>query len=62
MASREIIDIAEVTAEVLDAQKRSLAESQVKLQAEFEAREAKFNADLETLATKKATRPGDVRF
>jgi hypothetical protein len=53
MTSPEIKDIAEITAKVLDAEKRALAESQVKLQAEFEAREAKFNADLETIATKK---------
>jgi len=57
MARSVVHDIAEVTANVLDAEKRALAESQVKLQADFEVREAKFNADLEALATKKPQGP-----
>ena len=49
--------IAEVTANVLEAEKRALAESQVKLQADFEVREAKFNADLEALTANKSQAP-----
>jgi hypothetical protein len=53
----ETHNIAEVTAKILDAEKRALAESQVKLQVGFEVREAKFNADLEALATKRSQSP-----
>ncbi len=42
-------DLADVAADLLEAEARQLAESQTKLQADFEAREAKFNADLEAL-------------
>jgi hypothetical protein len=55
--SIEMRDIAEVTANVLEAEKRGLAESQAKFQADFEAHEAKFNADLEALATQKPKGP-----
>ena len=46
-------DIAEATVGLLQAQKRKLDESQTQFQAEFEAREARFNADLETIAPLK---------
>ena len=53
-------DVAEITAELLQAEKRKLEESQAQFQSEFEAREARFNAELETIApqkTKDSTRP-----
>ena len=55
--SIETRDVAEVTANVLEGEKRGLAERQAKFQADFEAREAKFNADLEALATPKPKSP-----
>ena len=55
--SVEVRDIAEVTANILEGEKRVLAESQEKFQTDFEVREAKFNADLEALATKKSQGP-----
>jgi hypothetical protein len=55
--SVEMRDLAEAAANVLEAEKRGLAESQVKFQADFEAREAKFNADLEALTTQKPKGP-----
>ena len=42
-------DLADVTADLLTAEARKLAESQTKLQADFEAHEARFNADLAAL-------------
>ena len=58
MAQRIVTqDVADVAANLLEADKRKLAESQAKLQADFEAREAKFNADLGTLAPQKPTGP-----
>lgn len=53
----EMQDLAEVTANVLEAEKREFANSQAKFQADFEAQEAKFNADLEALATSTANSP-----
>jgi hypothetical protein len=47
-------DVADVAAGLLEAEKQKLAESQAKLQADFESREAKFNADLEGLVPQKA--------
>ena len=35
-------DVADIAADLLEAEKRGLAESQAKFQADFEAREAKF--------------------
>jgi hypothetical protein len=49
----ETKDLAEITAKILDVEKRAFAESQVNFQIDFEMREAKFNADLESLATKR---------
>ena len=49
MANNATRDLADVAADLLTAEARKLAESQTKLQADFEAREAKFNADLEAL-------------
>jgi hypothetical protein len=46
-------DITEITAEILESEKRALEERQAKLQTDFEVSEAKFNADLEALVTKK---------
>jgi hypothetical protein len=58
MAQRNVTqDLADVAAHLLEADKRKLAESQTKLQTDFEAREAKFNAGLETLAPQKPTGP-----
>ena len=50
-------DVADITAGLLNAEKRGLAENQAKLQAAFEAHEAKFNADLEALAPQKPKGP-----
>jgi len=53
-------DFADVTAELLQAQKRKLDESQAHYQSEFEAREARFNADLDSIAphqSKDSTKP-----
>jgi hypothetical protein len=50
-------DLAEITAEILGAEKRVFDESQVNFQIDFEMREAKFNADLEALATKRPQAP-----
>jgi len=47
-------DVADVAAGLLEAEKQKLAENQAKLQADFESREAKFNADLEGLVPQKA--------
>jgi hypothetical protein len=49
MTNNAKLDLADVAADLLTAEARKLAESQTKLQADFEAREAKFNADLEAL-------------
>ena len=46
-------DLADVAAKLLQAEKRGFAESQAKFQANFESREAKFNAELEALAPQK---------
>jgi hypothetical protein len=46
-------DLEAVTADLLQAQDRKLAESQTKFQAECEAGEAKFNAELEALSLPK---------
>ena len=46
-------DVADVAAHLLEADKRKLAESQAKLQTDFEVHEAKFNADLEALVPQK---------
>jgi hypothetical protein len=51
--ARGLPDITEITAELLESEKRALEESQAKLQTDFEVGEAKFNADLKVLATKK---------
>jgi hypothetical protein len=48
-------DVADVASKLLEAEKRKLAESQAKFQKDFEANEAKFNADLEGLAPQKLT-------
>jgi hypothetical protein len=42
-------DVAVVTAELLNANDRKLAESQAKLQVDFENHEARFNAELAAL-------------
>jgi len=42
-------DLADVTADLLTAEACKLVESQAKLQADFEAHEARFNADLAAL-------------
>jgi hypothetical protein len=55
--SDEAQDLAEITAKLLDAEKRMFAESQISFQIDFETREAKFNADLEALATKRPQAP-----
>ena len=58
MAQRIVTqDVADVAAHVLEADKRKLAENQAKLQTDFEAHEAKFKADLESLAPQKAAGP-----
>jgi hypothetical protein len=58
MAQRIVTqDVADVAAHLLEVEKRKLAESQTQLQTDFEAREAKFNADLETLAPQKPAGP-----
>ena len=60
MAQRIVTeDVADVAAHLLEADKRKLAESQAQLQTDFEAREAKFNADLETLTPQKPVDPGN---
>jgi hypothetical protein len=46
-------DVAEIAAELLQAEKREFEESQAQFQSEFEAREARFNAELETIAPQK---------
>ena len=46
-------DISQAAADLLQAEKRKLNESQAQFQAEFEAREAMFNAELETIAPHK---------
>ncbi len=46
-------DLEAATADLLQAQDRKLAESQTKFQAEFEAGEAKFNAELEAMSSPK---------
>jgi hypothetical protein len=51
--ARAVPDITEITAEILESEKRALEDNQAKLQTSFEVCEAKFNADLEALATKK---------
>ena len=43
-------DPAEITADILQAEDRKLAESQAQLQVAFEEGEARFNAQLEALA------------
>ena len=43
-------DVADVTAQLLQAEKRRLDENQAQYQSEFEAREARFNADLDAIA------------
>jgi hypothetical protein len=56
MAKRVVTqDVADVASKLLEAENRKLAESQAKFQKDFEAREAKFNADLERLAPHKLT-------
>jgi len=55
-------DVADIAADLLEAEKRGLAESQAKFQADFEAREAKFNADLEALAPQKPNGPAKPEF
>ena len=58
MAQRIVAqDIADVAADLLEAEKRKLDESQAKFQTDFEAGEAKFNADLEALTQQKSTGP-----
>jgi hypothetical protein len=52
-------DISEVTASLLEAESRKLAESQAKLQSDFEAHEAKFKADLEVVAPQKPKGPAN---
>ena len=49
MAVNATRDLTDVTAELLKAEARKLAESQTKLQADFEAHEARFNAYLAAL-------------
>jgi hypothetical protein len=51
--ARAVPDISEITSGILQSEKRALEESQAKLQTDFEVSDAKFNADLEALATKK---------
>jgi hypothetical protein len=56
MAKRvETQDVADVASKLLESEKRKLAENQAKFQKDFEASEAKFNADLEGLAPQKLT-------
>jgi hypothetical protein len=55
-------DVANIAADLLEAEKRGLAESQAKFQADFEAREAKFNADLEALAQQMPNGPAKPEF
>jgi hypothetical protein len=52
-------DISEVTAGLLAAENRKLAESQAKLQSDFEAHEAKFKADLEVVTPQKPKDPAN---
>ncbi len=51
-------DVSDVAAGLLEAERRRLAESQARFQADFETREARFNADLEAVAPKKEKGPG----
>ena len=52
MAQRTVIELADVAADILQDERRHFAESQAKLQADFEALAARFDADLEKLAPK----------
>ena len=55
-------DLADVAAKLLQAEKRGFAKSQAKFQADCEAREAKFNAELEALAPQKPKEPARSEF
>jgi hypothetical protein len=50
-------DVSDVAAGLLEAEKRKLAENQTRFQADFESREARFNADLEAVAPQKPKGP-----
>jgi len=53
MTQRIVIELADVAADILQGEKQHFAESQAKFQADFETREARFNADLEKIAPKR---------
>ena len=55
-------DLQAVATDLLQAQDRKLAESQTKFQAEFEAGEARFNAELEALSSPKRQNSEKSKF
>ena len=55
--AQDASDLADLAAKLLQAEKCGFAESQAKFQADFEARDAKFNAELEALAPQKPKEP-----
>ena len=55
-------DLETVAADLLQVQDRKLAESQTKFQAEFEAGEARFNAELEALSSPKRQNSEKSKF